>query len=550
MAEEEQQAEKKKAGLVRRIFKWIGLVVVSVLLIGAIIFQAPWKVTTLLVIILAACTILPRPYRKWFWLSAVGVVVVLIIWVFLPESDTGEWRSYKYNFDEELEAMEVVHRIPGEENAATIYNELLQDYDSNELDLATFGTDVYDSIYREPWLSRDYPDVAEWFKGHQGIISKLIEASKIEKCRFAISDPTNIEQQIDRNAAMRRWAYLLTGESNNDIGEGRTDQALEKCIALLSIAKHTYQQPTCLDLLVGIAIESLSYRQLNWLMVKGEITEEHLNVIEEALSNAGYDWSKGFPRILKYEKLVGKNELASAYEVNPEGTIRLSRDPLAEMRAAYKEKLESEKIEPQKLREAFEAIAYITYWQKKVLKAKTILNWFFLPSSPQGGADIIDASYERMYEMAEPDFDWQKGPRGFSLTSAKLNFRYMIEMLLYLSESAYYGIHEIHVRTISQKRGGRIIVGLRRYKNREGRWPESLDELEPLVPAEVLVDPINNGTFVYKLTEENFTLYSKGKNNIDEGGERDDEAEKDDRLIWPTRRRGKADEENEDEEQQ
>jgi hypothetical protein len=35
------------------------------------------------------------------------------------------------------------------------------------------------------------------------------------------------------------------------------------------------------------------------------------------------------------------------------------------------------------------------------------------------------------------------------------------------------------------------------------------------------------------LTEENFTLYSKGKNNIDEGGERDWDSGADDWRFWP-----------------
>jgi len=84
----------------------------------------------------------------------------------------------------------------------------------------------------------------------------------------------------------------------------------------------------------------------------------------------------------------------------------------------------------------------------------------------------------------------------------------------------------------------------------------SSDLIKSLAPEEIFVDPINNNSFVYKLTEENFTLYSKGENNIDEDGEYNDTydpnsgkhmVEEDDRLIWPTRRGSKAEEEEEDE---
>ena len=107
MPDEDQQ--KKKLAVLRRIVKWIGLTVLCLLLIIALIFQAPWKVIILLVIFLLACTILPRAYKKWFWLSAGAVVLILIVWVFLPDTD-GDWRAY--TFDEDLAVFQAKYAIP------------------------------------------------------------------------------------------------------------------------------------------------------------------------------------------------------------------------------------------------------------------------------------------------------------------------------------------------------------------------------------------------------------------------------------------------------
>ena len=100
------------------------------------------------------------------------------------------------------------------------------------------------------------------------------------------------------------------------------------------------------------------------------------------------------------------------------------------------------------------------------------------------------------------------------------------------------------------------MVTLRRYKKQNGNWPESLDDIKSFAPAEIFVDPINNSNFVYKLTEENFSLYSKGKNNIDEDGQYNSKwdpnsfehkVEEDDWLIWPPKScKTKYDEENAD----
>jgi hypothetical protein len=114
-------------------------------------------------------------------------------------------------------------------------------------------------------------------------------------------------------------------------------------------------------------------------------------------------------------------------------------------------------------------------------------------------------------------------------------------------------VHELYLRSAAIARGTRVVVTLRRYKNKDGHWPESLDEVKSLAPAEVFVDPINGFSFVYKRTDHEFTIYSKGKNGIDDGGERDKwgkpKAGADDWLIWPPRSR-KSEKEDADAEQQ
>lgn len=106
----------------------------------------------------------------------------------------------------------------------------------------------------------------------------------------------------------------------------------------------------------------------------------------------------------------------------------------------------------------------------------------------------------------------------------------------------YYRIHEFYPRKSARQRGTLLIIALRRYKNANGRWPEKLEDINNLAPAEVFIDPMNNGSFVYKRTGDNFTLYSKGENEIDDGGEQETkfnktwrkwETIKDDWMIWP-----------------
>ncbi|MHC4571279.1 MAG: hypothetical protein ACYS0C_04285 [Planctomycetota bacterium] len=534
MAEEKE--EKKKAGIVKLIFKWIGLAVLSALIILGLIFEAPWKVITLLLIVLAACRILPKPAVKWFWLSVGLVIIALIIWIFLPD-DTEGWKPY--TFDEELAALEAKRAIPDEENAAIIYNQLLGKYN---LDVCPIDPNADVQLLlpvREPWKSNEHPRLAQWLQGKKREIDKLLEASKIEKCRFPIdADLVTSTQGMERLSAVRQWAYWLVTMANNDRAEGRADEALEKEIAVLRIAEHQYQQATMVEMLVGIAIESFGIQQLKRFVVTGDAAEDELTKIEIALGRGGYDWSSDFPRVLDQEKLFAKNLWGMFYVVNPEGKVRLNP-------------VESEKAMMAQLPEDMKDEPVVTYWHRRIMKIWGILFWFYMPSTPQKAGKVIDEGYEKYYAMAEPDFDWRKEPKEFT-KMIRLNYRYLVERSAGgMFGSLYYKVHDTYLRLTADTQGSGIIIALRRYKNQNGFWPVNLDDVKSMAPAEIFVDPHNNGRFVYKLTDGSFTLYSKGKNNIDEDGERDEQSGADDWLIWPPRTGGcETEEESMDAEQQ
>ncbi|MBA7551403.1 hypothetical protein ES705_43943 [subsurface metagenome] len=92
-------------------------------------------------------------------------------------------------------------------------------------------------------------------------------------------------------------------------------------------------------------------------------------------------------------------------------------------------------------------------------------------------------------------------------------------------------LYQIHLRLLSSRQSTRILIALRRYKQETGAWPGTLEQIEPRLPEQMLIDPQNNGAFVYNRDGEDFVFYSKGPNNIDEGGSYSGSA--DDWPIWP-----------------
>ena len=528
----------KKLKILWQIVKWTGITVLSVLLIGALWFQAPWKVIALLVALIVGSAVIPKPARKWFWAGVGAVILVLAIWVFLPDDNEG-WKPY--TFDNELAALEAKYTIPDEQNAAVIYKKLVEDYDSNEFrpDFLDYNDCELDTITsREFWSGDDYPEVADWIKSHENLIGNLIKASEIEKCHFPIPVSSfDIGESMGIYSPMRTWAQLLIRAGNLDIGEGRIDQGVQKYMAILKMGDHQYQQPLLMNILVGMAMEGLAINQMSRFVVLGDANTEHLNFIESLLTKSQHNWSLLLAEVLDGEKIYAKNTIAYMfYETKPNGRMRLNRK---QMLCDYMWGMEQQPP---------------SYIQKKLSKTYTILTWFCMPRNPQKASAIIDSAFEELYPLMNPDYNWSKetsdywpGFKDMNWTRLKFDFEYLLKTMIVPERREYSEIHDIYLRVESDRKASLLLVAIKRYRNQNGYWPESLDDIKNLTAEENFIDPINKNSFVYKITDEGFTLYSKGKNNIDNAGERDYWGEEktgaDDQLIWPRNiRRKKIDE--------
>ncbi len=355
-----------------------------------------------------------------------------------------------------------------------------------------------------------------------------MQASNFEKCKFDVTSKTLFSFYIERPGAFRRWTQLLSRAANNDIAEGKIEQGLKKNYCILQIGNHICQQSFLIEILTGIAIKNVGIDRFNNFAITGNPSKKQLDAIENMINKVKYDWRSDFSRVLDYEKLFPKNMFGIFYEVNAKGRFRLTSDPSKAVRT----------LTPSE----FNDIPPLGYFQKKFIKASSIIYWFFIPATPQEISKTIDAAYQKYYEMTDPNFDWSRQPKptefplSFFELNYKLNYKYMIKMLADMEESIYYDIHDFYLREDSSKRGALLLIALRRYKDKNGIWPENLDEIEGLTKEENFIDSANGQSFVYKLTDDSFTLYSKGKNGIDNGGQQyscHKDKENDDINIWP-----------------
>ncbi|MHC4568473.1 MAG: hypothetical protein ACYTE3_22260 [Planctomycetota bacterium] len=209
-------------------------------------------------------------------LAAVCILIAVVAFVYS--------RIDSPTVDERLAVFEAARAIPDSENAATVYDHLLQD--PNAMSLLDhrpefFDDEMWNQTYTRPWLSTDYPELATWINDHQYIIDRLFEAVEFEKCRFPIIiDIQQTDPQFERIVSMRQWAILLRFAANNDLAKGRIDSAITKWRSIFEMADHMRQQPTITDQLCADNVERIAWLGFACFLVEDDPQESHFRQIQ------------------------------------------------------------------------------------------------------------------------------------------------------------------------------------------------------------------------------------------------------------------------------
>lgn len=215
-------------------------------------------------------------------LPRIGLATALVVLISVPIF--GLWRlADRRSADEHLADIEAARDIPDGQDAAIIYGELFQDSRATSLSdsrPASLNGSLFEQRLYEPWRREDAPELARFVEEHRYIIDTLIEASALEECRFPLTtDITAILDSVDY-PSMRQWAFLLGLAANNDVAEGRIEDAMAKWRCILQMGHHLRQRPTPLDFIVADGIQNIGLKRLIRFVAAEEPTDADLKKIE------------------------------------------------------------------------------------------------------------------------------------------------------------------------------------------------------------------------------------------------------------------------------
>ena len=102
---------------------------------------------------------------------------------------------------------------------------------------------------------------------------------------------------------MRQWAFLLGLAANNDVAEGRIDDAMAKWRCILQMGHHLRQRPTLLDFIVAGGIQNIGLKRLIRFAAAEEPTEVDLKKMEAMPLPIADAWAENLGDIRAAEDL-------------------------------------------------------------------------------------------------------------------------------------------------------------------------------------------------------------------------------------------------------
>jgi len=289
-------------------------------------------------------------------------------------------------------------------------------------------------------------------------------------------------------------------------GSPAPEKMIEGWRTALSSANHMHQGATLIEQLVGTAeqnlVESDARHALKHGVFKGEQLEQALTVLEQH-DRDGFDTA----RTLQGEHAFVLDLMQAMFKADKPG------DP------------------PRPSPEAIDKILPLFGEDSKVIPEIKAMS----PADVKKTVNAFETYYAEATEAMAIGYPQVRTDDMNKMAERHLNVSPMTRTLL----PAFGRIQKIRARNEASRRATQLSYAVHIFKEQNGRWPQSIDELPSRFSATMRTDPFTGGQFGYRVDENGPVIYSLSENGQDDGGQHstrwDDEkaGESDDHVFWP-----------------
>jgi len=159
------------------------------------------------------------------------------------------------------------------------------------------------------------------------------------------------------------------------------------------------------------------------------------------------------------------------------------------------------------------------------------------PDEVHASINAFDNHYRKLVEQFRIGYPEVRTADISAITEEHLRTTPLTEFLM-PNLSRYY---QLKTRSKASRRATQLAYATHLFKERNGRWPKSLDELPAEYGDRMRIDPFSGDYFGYQLTDDGPRIYSLSENARDDDGvhsprwgdEVENDAGSDDYVFWP-----------------
>ncbi len=293
--------------------------------------------------------------------------------------------------------------------------------------------------------------------------------------------PTLIDTLLPETQAVRRVARLLKADAAIRAEDGDADGALESCRASIGAARSIGDEPMLISALVRIAIDANAMQSARRALGQGEPSEPALAKLQALILD-----EKSQP--LLYTAMNGERAF------------------LVELIA----RVETGKVPASKI---------VPGTGTGVRMLMTVAGGF-------GGQQALalewmnDAIAISRRPTSEQLALWSAWDAKIGAFNGRVINRFTAALPSMLTPAASSSAHA-YLRSQAELGSMAILIAAERQRQRSGKWPASIKEIDPGILKEAPLDPFNGQPFHFEHRDGQLFVYSVGRNGTDEHGKYD-----------------------------
>ena len=317
-----------------------------------------------------------------------------------------------------------------------------------------------------PWNQLN--DSRQWLDQVKDPVSRFHEAAGLRgSVRYPVKLSAGVAALLPHVQKVRLGARALALESEVNAHQGDAAATVKSIRTGLSLAKTLEREPIFVSQLVRFAVDGVMLDQIQRHLGPLDFDDEVLEQLQDQLRAT--DYSRAMPLGLTGERAMGIQAMR-----NPAGAGLAKGNNALWTRTRGEDTQYMLKIYQQLL-----AVAHLPFYKS---------------------VDTLDDIESKMRGKVSTPL----GKARFALTS----------MLL----PSFKAMFRAHARTQAMRRAAETAVAIKRFQQQQGRLPKNLVELVPEFMSSAPVDPFDGKPLRYVVEGDDFSVYSVGYNQADDGG--------------------------------